>query len=140
MSLRSLLLSSLAGLGLLLAVSAPVCARSIPFGLGAVAGGDSGIEPARTSSPRGGEPEAVREGGSGGYLRSVGTVSSGAAAPALPALPAAAPAAADDGDDDAVAVRPVAPVRATLPGAAGAPAGERKTGHRWQSLVPGAIK
>lgn len=140
MSLRSLLISSLASLGLLLAVSAPVCARSIPFGLGAVVGGDSGIEPARASA-RGAEPEGVREGGSGGYLRSVGTVSSGAAAPALPvALPAAAPAAAgDDGDDD-VAIRPAAPVRATSPGAAAAPNGERKTGHRWQSLVPGAIK
>lgn len=139
MSLRSPLISSLASLGLLLAVSAPVCARSIPFGLGAVVGGDSGIEPARTSS-RGGEPEAVREGGSSGYLRSVGTVSSGAAAPTLPALPAAAPAAAADGDDDEVAVRPAAPVRATSPGAAATPNGERKTGHRWQSLVPGAIK
>lgn len=139
MSLRSLLISSLASLVLLLAVSAPVCARSIPFGLGAVAGGDSGIEPAR-SSARGAEPEGVREGASGGYLRSVGTVSGGAAAPTLPALPAAAPVAADDDGDDEVAVRPAAPVRATLPGAAATPNGERKTGHRWQSLVPGAIK
>ncbi len=139
MSLRSLLISSLASLGLLLAVSAPVCARSIPFGLGALVGGDSGIEPARASA-RGAESEGVREGGSGGYLRSVGTVSGAAAAPTLPSLPAAAPAAADDDGDDDVAIRPAAPVRATSPGATAAPSGERKTGHRWQSLVPGAIK
>jgi hypothetical protein len=133
MSLRSLLISSLASLGLLLAVSAPVCAGSIPFGLGSVVGGDSGIEPARSAS-RGGEPDGVREGASGGYLRSVGTVTGSAAAPTLPAAP---PAAAGDDDDE---VRPAVPVRAAAPPAAATPNGERKTGHRWQSLVPGAIK
>lgn len=137
MSLRSLLICSLASLALLLALSAPVCAGSIPFGLGAALGSDSGIEPVRTSTSRGGDAEGVREGGSGGYLRSVGTVTSGAAAPALPTV---APAtAADDGDDEVI-VRPAAPPRPVSPAGTVAPSGERKTGHRWQSLVPGAIK
>ncbi|ANB16071.1 hypothetical protein [Dokdonella koreensis] len=123
-------------LGLVLAACvAPVYAGSLPFGLGSVAGGESGIEAARPSRSSTETDTAGGESGSSGYFRNVGSVSAGATPPALPA---AAPAPVEEADADDL-VRPAPPVRPTLPAAA-APAGERKTGHRWQSLVPGAIK
>ena len=140
MSLRSPFSIRLAclSLGLVLAaLVAPVYAGSLPFGLGSVAGGESGIEAARPSRSSAESDTAGGESGSSGYFRNIGSVSAGAAPAALPAA-APAPVTEDTEADDLV--RPAPPVRPTLPAGAAAPAGERKTGHRWQSLVPGAIK